>query len=82
MSYKTPLQINRFTSINKPLLNTGIYLKTGGIVKNRKSRDTGNSGHKTQIECNKTKIHNIEIKKYEKHGPYQKMGVNPGAREK
>jgi hypothetical protein len=34
--------------------------KQAGAIKNEQSRETGNIGHKTQNEDQKTKKHNIE----------------------
>jgi hypothetical protein len=50
-------------------------------IKNGKSKDTGNSGHKTKDEDKQAKNHNTETRKDEQRGPHQIMGVNSGALE-
>jgi hypothetical protein len=60
--------------------------KTEGATKKGLSRENSNIGlHKTQDEDKQSKTkqntHNTENLKDEQHGPHEKPGVTPGARE-
>ena len=53
------------------------------MIKNGKSRERGNIGHtrhRAKTDKNKNKTQHRKLKD-EQHRPYQKPGLNPGARE-